>query len=154
MQLQLKRKSLAFLMLIMLFSSNLKSQNIATPPAKLMEEIRQIESQFESDLNMHGAGYAFEKYADSNAVIKRENDTLIIGRAAIKKYYSNTFYTNAKAFWKPDYIGFSQDGTMAYTYGKYRWLMADNAGKVQEYKGVFHTVWKRQSNGLWKYVWD
>ena len=23
-----------------------------------------------------------------------------------------------------------------------------------EYKGIFHTVWKRQSDNSWKYVWD
>jgi ketosteroid isomerase-like protein len=28
------------------------------------------------------------------------------------------------------------------------------AGEVGEYQGVFHTVWKRQPDGTWKYVWD
>jgi ketosteroid isomerase-like protein len=43
---------------------------------------------------------------------------------------------------------------MAYTYGKYLWKVKDTTGKIQEFKGVFHTVWKRQSDGSWKYGWD
>ena len=121
---------------------------------ELIEEIRKIEKQFEEDLNKMGPGFAFEKYAAPNAVIKRENDSLIHGPKAIKNYYSNDSYKTAKATWSPDYIDISQDGTMAYTYGKYQWRMPGKPGEVQEYRGIFHTVWKRQADGTWKYVWD
>jgi ketosteroid isomerase-like protein len=43
---------------------------------------------------------------------------------------------------------------MAYTYGKYLWKIRDEKGDTTEYRGVFHTVWKRDSEGTWKYVWD
>ena len=122
--------------------------------SNLIEEIRKIEKQFENDLNKMGADYAFAKYAAPNAVIKREKDSLITGPAAIKNYYSREFYKTAKAYWSPDHIDVSLDGTMAYTYGKYRWLTTDKSGKTEEYKGIFHTVWKKQPDGTWKYVWD
>ena len=113
-----------------------------------------MEKQFEDDLNKMGADYAFEKYAAPNAVIKRQNDSLIYGPKAIKQYYSNDIYKTAKAFWTPDYIDISQDGPMAYTYGKYQWKMSGKSGEVQEYRGIFHTVWRKQPDGTWKYVWD
>jgi ketosteroid isomerase-like protein len=119
-----------------------------------VEEIRKIEKQFETDLNNMGADFAFEKYAAPNAVIRRQNDSLIHGPKAIKQFYSSENFKNAKAYWTPDYIDASQDGTMAYTYGKYRWTMTGKSGEVQEYRGVFHTVWKKQPDGTWKYVWD
>jgi ketosteroid isomerase-like protein len=128
-----------------------------TNPSKstgLIEEIRKIEKQFENDLNKMGAAFAFEKYAAPNAVIKRQNDSLIHGPKAIRQYYSTDIYKTAKAFWSPDYIDISQDGTMAYTYGKYHWKMSGKPGEVQEYRGIFHTVWKKQPDGTWKYVWD
>ncbi len=121
---------------------------------KLIEEIRKVEKQFEEDLNKMGAEYAFEKYAAPNAVVKRQNDSLISGPKAIKQFYSNEIYKTAKAFWSPDYIDVSQDGTMAYTYGKYHWKMTGKTGEAQEYHGIFHTVWKKQPDGTWKYVWD
>jgi hypothetical protein len=45
----------------------------------LIEEIRKVEKQFETDLNKMGAHIAFEKWAAPDAVIKRQNDTLISG---------------------------------------------------------------------------
>ncbi len=122
--------------------------------AALIEEIRKVEKQFENDLNSRGVDFAFEKYAAPDAVIKRQNDTLIYGPKAIKQYYSTEFYRSAKAFWAPDLISVSEDGTMAYTYGRYRWTFPARPGEVGEYRGVFHTVWKRQPDGTWKYVWD
>jgi len=126
----------------------------SSPSKDLIEEIRKTEKQFETDLNKMGAAQAFEKYAAPNAVIKRQNDTLIFGPKEIGQYYSDDNYKNAKAYWAPDYIDVSQDGTMAYTYGKYQWKMTGKSGEALEYRGVFHTVWKRQADGTWKYVWD
>ena len=122
--------------------------------AVIKNEIRQTEKDFQQLLVSEGAASAFYKFASDSAVIKRENDTLIIGNEAIKKYYSNPFYKNAVAIWEPDYIGVSNDGTMAYTYGKYEWTFTDSTGKKTNYNGIFHTVWKKMPGGSWKFVWD
>ena len=117
-------------------------------------EIRQTEKDFQRLLISEGAASAFYKFASDSAVIKRKDDTLIFGNEAIKKYYSNPFYKNAVAIWEPDYIGISDDGTMAYTFGKYEWTFTDSTGKKTNYKGIFHTVWKKMLDGSWKFVWD
>jgi len=121
---------------------------------KQVEEIRKVEKQFETDLLTNGAAHAFEMFAAPNAVIKRQNDSLIFGPAAIKNFYSSEQFKNAKATWAPDHIDVSADGTLAYTYGKFQWKSTDKNGKASEFHGIFHTVWKKQSNGEWKYVWD
>lgn len=101
-----------------------------------------------------GIAEAFYFFADDSAVIKRQNDTLVIGKVNIKKYYSNDFYKYASVKWAPEFIDVSEDGTLAYTYGKYVWKSKDNAGNESEFTGVFHTVWKKQKDNSWKYVWD
>ena len=116
--------------------------------------IRQAEKDFETMAKEKGIAEAFWYYADSNAVIKRQNDSLIHGKEAIKKFYSADFYRNASVKWSPDFIESSNDGSLAYTYGKYTWQSKDSTGKVNEFKGIFHTVWKKQGDGSWKYVWD
>jgi ketosteroid isomerase-like protein len=121
---------------------------------KIKSEISLVEQNFQKDLVTSGVDFAFHKYAAENAVIKREKDTLVIGKQAIKIYYSNPIYKNAVAEWSPDFIDVSDDGTMAYTYGKYRWNFKDKQGKVTKYEGIFHTVWKRMADASWKYVWD
>ena len=151
MSINLKSKSFLSLVALLISFTSISQTNLHKD---LIEEIRKTEKQFETDLNKMGAAFAFEKYAAPNAVIKRQNDTLIYGPKAIQQFYSDDIYKNAKAFWAPDYIDVSQDGTMAYTYGKYQWKMTGKSGEALEYHGIFHTVWKRQSDGTWKYVWD
>jgi ketosteroid isomerase-like protein len=56
--------------------------------------------------------------------------------------------------WKPDFVDVSKDGEMAYTYGKFTWTFIDSLGNKNNFKGLFHTVWKKQKDGSWKYVWD
>jgi ketosteroid isomerase-like protein len=154
MTINLKIKALLCIVILLFISVMSISQVTASKSPDVIEKIRKIEKQFEDDLNKLGADFAFEKYAATNAVIKRQNDSLIYGPKAIKQFYSDDIYKTAKAYWSPDYIDVSQDETMAYTYGKYHWKMFDKSGEVQEYRGIFHTVWKKQADGTWKYVWD
>lgn len=121
---------------------------------KASQEIAQAEKDFEKMAAEKGIAEAFWYYADSNAVIKRGNDSLIQGKENIKNYYSSDYYKTASVKWSPDFIDVAEKGDMAYTYGKYIWQSRDSSGKTNEFKGVFHTVWKRQKDGTWKYVWD
>jgi len=116
--------------------------------------IMKAEKDFEKMAAEKGIAEAFWYFAAPEAVIKRQNDTLIKGRDNIKKYYSADFYKSASVKWTPDFIDVSEDGDMAYTYGKYTWHTTDSTGSVNEFAGIFHTVWKKQPDGDWKYVWD
>jgi ketosteroid isomerase-like protein len=121
---------------------------------KAIKEIESAERDFQKMTVSKGLAEAFFFYADNNAVIKRENDTLIRGREAIRNYYSSPGYSAASVVWAPDYTDASAQGDMGYTFGRYTWTVRDSTGNANEYKGVFHTVWKKQPDGSWKYVWD
>jgi ketosteroid isomerase-like protein len=116
-------------------------------------EILQTEKAFEKMASEKGLAEAFYYFADQNAVIRRGNDSLIIGKENIESYYNKNSNPNAKLSWTPDFIGVSDCGTLGYTYGKYSYTIQDSTGKNTEYKGIFHTVWKKQNND-WRYVWD
>lgn len=120
----------------------------------IKNEIFLTEKAFEQMTSDIGIADAFYYFADENAVILRENDTLISGKENIKVYYTKKNPANASVKWTPDFIDVSDCGTLGYSYGKYTWTIKDEDGKVTEYKGVFHTVWKKQTDGTWKYVWD
>lgn len=117
-------------------------------------EIRQAETDFNTLVAQQGIAEGFYHYADDDATIKRENDTLIKGKENIKNYYANPKFAKAKVTWSPDFVSVSKDGTLGYTYGKYVWTVIDSVGKPKDFKGVFHTVWKKQTDGSWKYAWD
>lgn len=121
---------------------------------KAKGEIAKAEKEFEKMAAEKGIGEAFWYYADTAAVIKRKNDSLIKGKEGIRNFYSAPFYKTASVNWSPDYVNVSEGGDLGYTFGKYVWKTKDSAGKVNEFKGVFHTVWKRQADGSWRYLWD
>jgi ketosteroid isomerase-like protein len=121
---------------------------------KVKQEIFQTEKAFEKMSSVEGIQNAFYFFAADSAVIKRQNDTLIIGKENIKDYYSNPAFKMAKVTWTPDFIDVSESGDMAYSYGKYLWVIWNADGDTAEFEGVFQTVWKRQEDGKWKYVWD
>jgi len=123
-------------------------------PEEIKTSVMKAEKDFEKMAAEKGIAEAFWYYAAPDAVIKRQNDTLIKGKENIKKYYSTDFYKRASVKWTPDFIDISEEGDMAYTYGKYIWFSSDSAGSVNEFAGIFHTVWKKQPDGDWKYVWD
>lgn len=145
----MKKFFLFGVVLVLIFSCNTSVEK-----ESLIKEIFNSEKAFEKMCAENGIAEAFYFFADDNAVIKRENDTLIIGKEQIKEYYDKEFYKTAKVNWAPDFIDVSEDGTLAYTYGKYLWVSKDEKGNDVEYRGVFHTVWKRQIDNTWKYVWD
>lgn len=147
---KLKLLSLLTLILAAHYAQGQKANNAA----ELRSAITKAEASFCADLKAKGAAWAFHTYAAPDAVIKRDNDSLIKGPDAIRNYYSSEPYKQAVADWKPDFVDVSADGTLAYTYGKYTWTLKDKAGKEVKFSGVFHTVWKKQPDGSWKYVWD
>lgn len=139
---------LAFLM--MACSTEHKNLDVS----QLKTEIRATEKAFLNAAQTKGAAFAFHAFADSTAVIKRMKDSLIIGKENIKLFYSNSIYRDAKVEWNPDVINVSGSGDMAYSYGKYTWQVKDSGGIYKTHKGVYQTVWKKQKDGTWKYVWD
>src|SRR5688572_5376690 len=150
-----KASVVLLLLSILLSCSSPKSsneRNLNNENAK--QEIEKAETDFAKMAADKGIAEAFYFFAALNATIKRQNDTLIHGKEAIRNFYSTPFYQKATVKWSPDFVDASPDGEMGYTYGKYVWSSTDSAGKPITFNGVFHTVWKKQPDGSWKYVWD
>jgi len=142
-------KHLIFFLLATAFLSCSNHKNVE----EIKNEVFQAEKSFEKMCADSGIAIAFSYFADENAVILRGNDSIIKGKEAIRNYYQKT-NVNASVSWTADFVAVSEDGTMAYTYGKYIWKTPNTTGGFIENKGVFHTVWKKQKDNSWKYVWD
>ena len=145
-------KLTAFIILSLMLSSC--SENKTGNHESVKKEIADAEKAFDAMAREKGIAEAFAYFADSNAVIKRKNDSLIKGKEGIRTFYSADFYKTAAVTWSPDFIDVGGSGDLGYTYGKYVWRSKDSLGNTQELKGIFHTVWKKQKDGSWRYVWD
>jgi len=142
-----------FIVLIVSFSCQYESKESSVEQWK--NEIIQTEKDFADMASSNGIAQAFLFYAAEDAVLER-NDVLIKGKQSIadklKKNNSNSMEVTLS--WKPDFVDVSNSGDLGYTYGKYQYVSIDSLGNKQESEGIFHTVWKRQKDGSWKYVWD
>lgn len=121
---------------------------------KWKKEIIETENAFAEMVKTDGFSNAFLHYAAKDAVLKQEH-TLHIGKKAIGEFYeTQPLPPGASLSWAPDFVDVSKSGDLGYTYGYYILSYQGPDGKTLEKKGVFHTVWKRQDDGNWKFVWD
>jgi len=117
------------------------------------DQILAVEKEFMEKVNTWGIRDAFIHFADDSAVLVRNNQ-LIKGKKAIYSFFEKSMYKDIRLTWSPDYVDVSGSGDMAYTYGTYHFSAVDSTGKEVTSEGIFHTVWKKQPDGNWKYVYD
>ncbi|MHC1776737.1 MAG: DUF4440 domain-containing protein [Lentimicrobium sp.] len=119
----------------------------------LKQEIEDTELAFSRLAMDSGIELAFKSYAAPDAVMKRGNQ-LISGYDSIVVFLDKNRQPGAELSWTPEFISVSESGDLAYTYGGYIYTFPDSSGVIQKQEGFFHTVWKRQTDGKWKFVWD
>jgi ketosteroid isomerase-like protein len=118
-----------------------------------IEEVAATEAAFAAMAEEKGLKEAFLAYADENAVLNRGN-RLYQGREQIAAYFDAQKIEEVSLVWTPEFIDVSDDGTLAYTYGPFTLSGKSAEGEAIKAQGIFHTVWKRQPDGDWKYVYD
>ncbi len=116
-------------------------------------EIVETEKEFSAMAQKDGIPAAFVAFAAEDAVLMR-NNTLVIGKEALKESVEATAAENVSLSWKPDFVDVASSGDLGYTYGQFIYTLTDSLGNENVMEGVFHTVWKRQADRSWKFVWD
>ena len=114
-------------------------------------EIREAEEAFAQSADKNGVSAAFNEFAAEDAVISRGR--IIKSREAIGKFYETTS-KDVKLSWKADTVLVATSGDLGYTYGSYLYQAKDSLGGVIQSRGVFHSIWRKQKDGKWKFVWD
>lgn len=130
-------------------------QKPSTPVSreKLKSELFAVEKEFCTMAQLEGVEKAFLYFAADSAVILRRSQVLK-GKEAIRRQYDSFPRKGVKLEWTPDFVDVSISGDLGYTFGKYTFTSTDSLGHTTKSEGVFHTVWKRQPNGKWRFVWD
>ena len=117
------------------------------------EEIANTERAFAEMAREEGVPKAFLFYAANDAVLNRNNKVLK-GKEAIKTYFDDQTLKEVNLQWAPDFVDVSSSGDLGYTYGSFTFSAKDTTGNPIDAEGIFHTVWKRQADGNWRFVWD
>ncbi len=138
---------------ILFFSCNSNTKNESIE--KWKSEIIEAEREFAEMAQKEGIPKAFLTYAAEDAVLMR-NNSVIVGKVAMQESYeaNKSIWENVSLTWKPDFVDVSSSGDPGYTYGRYTITINDSTGNTKTDNGIFHTVWKRQADGKWLFVWD
>jgi ketosteroid isomerase-like protein len=141
------KQSLLFILLMTMACSSPHRSSVEEDRAAILE----TEAAFALMAQEEGIAAAFFHYAADSAVISRGN-RMIRGGEAIRDYYLENLNPGTRLQWTPEYVEVS--GDLGYTWGRYYLSVPDSPDTIRESTGIFHTVWKRQPDGSWRYVWD
>ena len=97
---------------------------------------------------------AFDYYMDDNATMYRDGMDPITGREDILSLYPPPDNQAGILSWEPFFAEISESGDLGYTLGKYVYTVTDTLGVDSESYGYYVTIWKKQPDGSWKYVFD
>lgn len=145
--------TLSLLLIGMLACTSTEHQKATIDLEQIKAEVRQAEKDFNDLAAREGVPAAFLAFAAEDAVLNRNNQ-IIKGKEAMKAYFDAGILQNVTLTWAPDFVDASASGDMAYTYGQYKFSAVDSTGQQVNSEGIFHTVWKKQADGSWKFVYD
>ena len=144
-------KNISLLTTLFILILSCESNHTKDMSEQWKQEIREAEANFATMLKEKGLHDAFVAYAAEDATIMR-NNKVITSKNAIDEHYKNV--DTKTLTWSPDFVEVSKSGDLGYTFGTYHYTYKDSIGESHVDSGIFHTVWKRQEDGSWKYVWD
>ncbi len=152
------KKNILLLSITVLLSCNLKQGGQQNKPSKEQleiwkSEIVKTEEAFNDLAQKEGLSVAFKTYAAPDGVISRRRK-IIRGKDSIALWYKENPRPDQTLTWKPDFVNVSTSGDLGYTYGTAIFTTTDSLGNKTVRKAKFHTVWERQADGTWRFVWD
>ncbi|MBS1735340.1 MAG: hypothetical protein JSS98_01890 [Bacteroidetes bacterium] len=136
-----------FSIFIMLASCNTQTPALTEKNADV-QEIINTDKAFSDMSRQLGMKKAFIQYISKDGVILRPGYLPIVGADAID-YLSQINDTAYTISWVPSHGEIAKSGEMGYTYGIYTL-----AAKDTTLKGTYVSIWKKQSDGEWKFVLD
>jgi len=97
----------------------------------------------------YGIQKAFLEFADDSVVLLKPKRMPIVGKINLIKSYEGKSDSGVVLTWKPAKAIIAKSGELGYTYGFWTFI-----AKTDTSRGTYLTVWKKNSNGQWKYIAD
>jgi ketosteroid isomerase-like protein len=119
---------------------------VCAQTAELKEQVRRAESAFAKSMADRDPAAFARSLADEAVFMSNGQPTR--GSKAVAERWKGFFEGKQAPFsWEPEFVEVLDSGTLALSSGPVR----DPSGKRV---GTFNSVWRRESNGQWKIVFD
>lgn len=127
---------------------------IAAPDkAKLKQEVAAMEDAFCAMAQEKGLLAAFQHFAAPDVAFIDTDPRKFRGPSAVLERMGPD-QPGVKLTWSASFTDVSDDGTLGYNYGRFEMHRPGPDGQEILRGGFFLTIWKRQSDGTWRYVMD
>ncbi len=120
-------------------------------PEPDVETLFAVDRSFSDMSAREGMVAAFIYYCHDEAVMLRANSMPIVGKGTISERLSSTNDSLFTLTWEPLAGDISSSGDMGFTYGVYTMILKTDTTKS---KGTYVSIWKKNSEGEWKFVMD
>jgi ketosteroid isomerase-like protein len=119
------------------------------------KDLIKTELRFSQHSQTHGTAAAFYNYIDDSGIALSSS-----GPPLKKDFYQQQMKKKPRVGWKaqlqwyPIFTTVSVSGDLGYNFGPYEYNISDPNGKSRAFYGYFLTIWKKQVDGSWKFVFD
>ncbi len=123
--------------------------------AEAKEKLLQTDRNFSKLSVEQGTAAAFYHYLDADGLaLPKYGDPA--GKEEYQQYLARSKDASRKSTlrWEPLLAEVSRSGDLGYTHGRYTLTIIDSVDAERLVYGYYITVWKRQSDGSWKFVLD
>ena len=131
--------------LLILLSCSPKLADISSQSSK---ELIHIDKLMSDMAVKEGFNKALLLYADNQVIKPQEGKKSIIGKQSLEAAWNNNPGIRTLS-WEPYKAETSRSGDLGYTVGHWTLVLKDST-----LYGDYYTIWKRQSDGNWKFVLD
>ncbi len=119
---------------------------------KSRNSLMDVDRQFSKLSVEKGVPIAFDTFMADSAVMYRQNGLPMKGRETIKDILSKR--SGGSLQWEPISSDISTSGDLGYTLGEYEYTFTDSTGQKLSSFGNYVTIWRKQADGSWKFVFD
>jgi len=121
----------------------------------LKKELIEVDKEFSTLSAERGTAEAFYHYmAEDGVVLPQKRNP--VSKNQYKKEVEKAAHEERRSIltWEPEFADVSLRGDIGYTYGKYKLTSTDSGDKKNTIFGYYVTIWKKQADGKWKFVFD
>jgi len=115
-------------------------------------EVMQTDKRFSEMATEKGIAEAFIYYADEKVIKPTPGKQPVVGKFALMKWYEANPPGDEKLVWYP--LRGEASGNLGYTFGGYELHTKTATGSDTVFYGNYVSVWRRKSDGNWRYVVD
>jgi len=135
------------IIIAVIFFSSCKTET-TDQSKKAAEQIRNADIAMSDLATKEGFYQALLKYADDSLIIPKEGKLPMIGKTEVTKVWNEKPMIK-ELTWKPIRAEASESGDIGYSFG-----YAIYQGKDTTTYTNYCTIWKKQKDGSWKFVYD